>query len=117
MEHAAAGSNAYGTRRRLYAVIADELQSRLRKDGSLTLTVKVIPKSSRNELVEFRDDGSLKIKITAAPEKGKANAAICAFLADVLRVPKSQVRIVRGETAPVKQIVITSDGAPSQYPQ
>jgi uncharacterized protein len=96
-------------------VIPEALQARLQKDGSLTLTVKVIPKSSRNEVVGLLDNGSLKLKITAAPEKGKANAAICEFLAAEFDVPKRNVQIIRGETASTKQIVITSAAAPSQY--
>ena len=96
-------------------MIPPELLIRLREAGSLTLTVKVIPKSSRNEIVGMLDDGSMKLKITAAPEKGKANSAICEFLADQFGVPKRDVQIVRGETAPVKQILITSAGETSQY--
>ena len=96
-------------------MIPPPLRSRLREEGNLTLTVKVIPKSSRNEIVSLLEDGSLKLKITAAPEKGKANAAICEFLADQFGVPKRNVRIVRGETASTKQIAITSAAEPSQY--
>ena len=95
-------------------MIPAELLSRLREEGSLTLTVKVIPKSSRNEIVGLLG-GSLKLKITAAPEKGKANAAICEFLAEEFGVPKRNVEIVRGESSSVKQIVVTSDGETSRY--
>lgn len=49
-------------------------------------------------------DGTWKIKIAAAPEKGKANKALCVFLADLLGVPQSRVRIVSGETSHVKRI-------------
>ena len=96
-------------------MIPEALQARLHQDGSLTLTVKVIPKSSRNEVVGLLEDGSLKLKITATPEKGKANAAICEFLADEFDVPKRNVHIIRGETASTKQIVITSAAGPSRY--
>ena len=68
--------------------------------------MKVVPKSSRNEIVGLQPDGSLKVKVTAAPEKGKANAAICAFLADEFGVPKRNVEIVRGETSSVKHVKI-----------
>jgi len=87
-------------------MILDDLRERLQKDGRLTLSVKVIPKSSKNEIVGLLEDGTLKLKITAAPEKGKANAEICSFLADAFDVSKRQVRIVRGETSPLKQIEI-----------
>ena len=98
-------------------VIPPELVARLRQDGRLALSIKVIPKSSRNEIVGLLEDGSLKVKITAAPEKGKANAAICAFLADEFDIPKRNVEIVRGETSSLKQILIISDGETSRYQQ
>ena len=84
----------------------EDLTARLREHGSLNLNLKVLPKSSRNEIVGILDDGSVKLKITAAPEKGKANAAICSYLAEVFDVPKRNVEILRGETSPNKQIVI-----------
>jgi uncharacterized protein (TIGR00251 family) len=87
-------------------VIPPVLVERLRRDGAVAIELKVIPKSSKNEVTGLLDNGVLKVKITAAPEKGKANAAICAFLAAEFGVPKKNVRIVRGETSPMKQIVI-----------
>ena len=84
----------------------DDLQERFRTERRLSITVKVIPKSSRNEVVGFLEDGTMKLKITAAPEKGKANAEICDFLAKQFGVAKRQVAIVRGETSHLKQIVI-----------
>ena len=84
----------------------DDLVARLRSTGNLTLLLKVIPKSSRNEIVGVLEDGTLKVKITAAPEKGKANAAICEFLAEFFDVPRRNVEIVRGETSPSKQVKI-----------
>jgi len=70
------------------------------------LTLRVIPKSSKNEVAGLMADGSLKVKIAAVPEKGKANAAICEFLAAEFGVPKRNVEIVRGQTASVKQVVV-----------
>jgi uncharacterized protein len=49
----------------------------------------------------------MKLKIAAVPEKGKANAEICDFLAGQFGVSKRSVQIVRGETSPLKQIVIS----------
>jgi uncharacterized protein len=66
--------------------------------------VKVIPKSSRTELAGYLPDGTWKVKVAAAPEKGKANRALCEFLAEKLGVAKSQVHIVSGETAQLKRI-------------
>ncbi len=49
-------------------------------------------------------DGTWKVKVAAAPEKGKANQALCEFLAEKLGVAKSRVRIVAGETSRLKRI-------------
>lgn len=70
----------------------------------MELRVKVVPKSSRNEIVGPMADGTLKVKIAAAPEKGKANAELCAFLAKHYGVPKSAVTIVSGETSTLKRV-------------
>jgi uncharacterized protein (TIGR00251 family) len=66
--------------------------------------VKVVPKSSRTELVGYLPDGTWKVKVAAAPEKGKANRALCEFLAEKLGVAKSKVHIVAGETSQLKRI-------------
>jgi uncharacterized protein (TIGR00251 family) len=83
------------------------LKERLAREKRLSLHVKVIPKSSRNEIVGVLDDGTLKLKITAAPEKGKANAEICTFLAREFQVRQKNVEIVRGELSALKHIVIS----------
>lgn len=68
--------------------------------------VKVIPKSSKTELVGYLADGTWKVKVAAPPEKGKANRALCEFLAEKLGVAKSKVRIVAGETSSLKRISV-----------
>jgi hypothetical protein len=61
----------------------------------LRLTVHVIPKSSRNQII-FVNDEILKLKITSPPVDGKANEACIAFLSDILRVAKSRIKLVSG---------------------
>jgi len=73
----------------------------------LRLSVKVVPKSSRNEIVEQQADGTLRIKVAAAPQKGKANAELCDFLAKEFGVGRSHVEVVAGHTSPRKQVVIS----------
>jgi uncharacterized protein (TIGR00251 family) len=68
----------------------------------MDIRVKVIPKSSKTELTGFLPDGTWKVKVAAAPEKGKANRALCEFIAEKLGVAKSKVRIVAGETSQLK---------------
>jgi len=48
----------------------------------------------------------LSLRVTAPPEGGKANAAACALAAKALGVPKSAVRVVRGETSRHKQLEV-----------
>ncbi len=70
----------------------------------MDIRVKVIPKSSKTELVGYLPDGTWKIKVAAAPEKGKANRALLEFLAAHLGMPKSRFHIVAGETSQLKRI-------------
>ena len=68
------------------------------------IRIKVIPKSSKSELAGYLPDGTWKIKIAAAPEKGKANRALLDFLAQHLGVAKSRIHIVSGETSQLKRV-------------
>jgi uncharacterized protein len=61
---------------------------------------------ARKNGVVGEHNGMLRIAVTAAPEKGKANKAIIAVLADVLNVSKSSIELVAGETSPQKQFLI-----------
>ena len=86
----------------------------------MDIRVKVIPKSSKTELVGHLPDGTWKIKLAAAPEKGKANKALCVFLADMLGVAQSRVRIVSGETSQLKRIRVVgslSDVLQHRFPK
>jgi len=69
------------------------------------IAVHVTPKSGRDQIAGWRG-GELSVRVTVAPEGGKANAAVCEVLAKALSVPKSAVRVVRGETARHKQIEV-----------
>lgn len=73
----------------------------------MDLRVKVIPKSSKTELAGYLADGTWKIKIAAAPEKGKANRELIDFLAAHFNVAKSRIRITSGETSPLKRIHVS----------
>ena len=81
-------------------------QEALRRDGTLTLHLKVIPKASKSEIVAFQSDGTLKAKLAAAPEKGKANQALRELLATAFGVGTSAVEIISGETARLKRVRI-----------
>jgi uncharacterized protein (TIGR00251 family) len=70
----------------------------------MDLVVKVVPKSAKTELAGVLPDGTWKIKVAAAPERGKANRALCEFLARHLGVAVSRISIVSGEASRVKRI-------------
>lgn len=72
----------------------------------LRINVKVIPKSARNEIVEVQADGTWRIKVAAVPEKGKANAELCGFLAKEFGVGRSSVEVVSGLTSQRKVVVV-----------
>jgi uncharacterized protein (TIGR00251 family) len=49
----------------------------------------------------------LKVKVAAAPEKGKANISLLKFLAKLLGVKKNSISIISGQTGPVKQLQVS----------
>ncbi|MCP5139171.1 MAG: DUF167 domain-containing protein [Chromatiales bacterium] len=69
------------------------------------LRLKVIPASSRNAISGWLDD-TLKIQVTAAPERGKANKAVVALLCKSLGLPRNAVRVLQGETSQTKVVEI-----------
>jgi uncharacterized protein (TIGR00251 family) len=71
----------------------------------ITIKVKVQPKSSGDRVVGFRDD-VLRVRVTAAPERGKANQALVDLLSATLKVPKSTVRIIKGHTSRDKWVAV-----------
>ena len=82
------------------------------RDGVL-LAVRVTPKSSRDQVMGLHAaaDGtvSLAIKVTAAPDKGKANKAVIALLAEALARPKSAFKLVAGGTDRHKTILVAGN--------
>ncbi len=72
------------------------------------LSVRLQPRARRNEIVGERD-GAIVIRVTAPPVDGKANAALCAFVARAAGVARSRVRVVRGQTSRDK--VVRVEGA------
>jgi len=69
------------------------------------LQLKVSPGASRNAVLGFLGE-TLKLAVTAAPERGKANEAVEALLAEALDLPKGAVRVVAGHAARSKRVEI-----------
>jgi hypothetical protein len=71
--------------------------------GGVEFAVKAVPKSSRDRVAGVTAD-RLKVCVTAAPEKGRANAAVLETLAEFLEIPRSTLELVAGETGPLKTV-------------
>jgi hypothetical protein len=74
-------------------------------DGGIVFTVKVVPGSSRTALCGLLDE-MIKVKVSAAPEKGKANQCLLDFLAKQLGVKKNAVSIISGKTSAIKSVQV-----------
>ena len=71
----------------------------------VSFPVRVQPRASRDEIVGAVD-GALKIRLSAPAVENRANKALVEFLADVLKRPKSAVRILSSEHARNKRVEI-----------
>jgi uncharacterized protein len=75
----------------------------------LVLSVRATPKAAKDEIAGVRNR-ALLVKVTTAPEKGKANAAVIRLLAETIGVPKSAFDLVSGETDRNKLLRLASHG-------
>jgi uncharacterized protein (TIGR00251 family) len=73
--------------------------------GAARLELKVVPGASRAGIAGWLGD-TLKVRVSAPPERGKANAAVVELLAGALGVPEERVRIVAGAASPRKVVEI-----------
>lgn len=69
----------------------------------MVFTAKVVPGSSRTAVCGWLEE-MVKVKVTAPPEKGKANQCLIEFLAKKLGVKKNAISIIAGQTNPIKQV-------------
>ena len=83
------------------------MSSFLQKTSAGTLLkVRVTPKAGAERIGPVHA-GALKIAVTAAPEKGKANARLIKLLAKKLGIPKSDISIAAGETDRQKTLLLS----------
>ena len=76
----------------------------MEKGETVLAPVRVFPRSHRNELTV--EAGGLRVRLTAPPVEGAANAALIALVAERLRLPKRAVRVVRGAAGRQKLLEI-----------
>lgn len=74
--------------------------------GVVTLAVRVQPRASKDEVAGVLD-GALKIRLQAPAVEDRANQALCEFLAQLLKRPKSAVRILAGGRSRSKRVEIS----------
>jgi len=79
-----------------------EIQER---DGSVIFSVRVQPRASKDEIAGEMG-GALKVRLQAPAVEDRANEALIAFLAQLLKTPKSAVRILSGERSRTKRVEI-----------
>ena len=80
------------------------VKARKTPDGYV-VPVLVSPGASRNQL-RGEHNGMVKVSLTAPPERGKANKALCDLLAGKLGISRSQVRILSGRASRQKEVLL-----------
>lgn len=76
-------------------------------DG-IVVNIRISPNAKKNEIIN--DGDIIKIKITAQPVDGKANKALIEYLSKNFKIPKTSIKILKGETSKDKTILFkTSD--------
>ena len=73
--------------------------------SSVKLPIKVVAGSSRTGIAGWLGD-TLRVRVSAPAERGKANAAVEALLSEALGLPGGGARIVSGSTSPRKLVEI-----------
>ncbi|HEX9466741.1 MAG TPA: DUF167 family protein [Alphaproteobacteria bacterium] len=78
------------------------------RDGVI-VNIKVIPRARRNSIEPPGTDDALRVRVTAPPDDGKANAALIALLAEAWDVPRSTLTIAAGTTSRRKRIHVRGE--------
>ena len=75
----------------------------IKEDGVL-LKIRISPNASKNQIIQ--DGDIIKLKVTAQPIENKANKAVIEYLSKLLKVPKTSITIVKGDTSKDKTLFI-----------
>lgn len=79
-------------------------------ENGVTISLRVQPRSPRTR-VDGVYDGALRLRVSAPPVDGAANTAIVDFLRKQLKVRKSDVEIIQGETSRQKVVFVAGVNA------
>jgi len=74
-------------------------------DGGVIFPVRVQPRASKDELAGVMG-GALKVRLRAPALEGRANDALCEYLAELLKTPKAAVRILSGHHSRRKRVEV-----------
>lgn len=74
--------------------------------ATVRIAVHVTPRAGRAAIDGWRGD-ELAVRVTAAPDDGKANAAVCELVGSAIGVPKTSVRVVRGTSSRHKLLEVS----------
>jgi uncharacterized protein (TIGR00251 family) len=77
------------------------------KEGCIILTVRVVPRASRDGIQGVLGD-ALKIRIMAPPVEGKANAYLVKFISKHWKIPRAKIELLSGETSRNKRLRISN---------
>ena len=75
------------------------------REGAVTFSMRVQPRASKDEIAGEMG-GALKVRLRAPAIEDRANEALVEFLAQLLKRPRSAVRILSGERSRTKRIEI-----------
>lgn len=71
----------------------------------IVISIKINPKAARSEIVGWENE-ELKIRISAVPEKGEANAELIRYLSRFFSIGKSNIELLQGQTSRHKIICL-----------
>ena len=75
-------------------------------ETGIIVRLKIVPNSSKNEII--LEDEFIKVKVTAQPIENKANKALVEFLSKQFKIPKSCIKILKGDTSKEKTILFNT---------
>jgi uncharacterized protein len=75
--------------------------------NGITIEVKVEPRTSQKGITGVMDNNVLKVKLTSPPVDGAANEQLIGIIAEELKVKRSQVRVIRGQSSKRKVVEIS----------
>lgn len=86
----------------------NQLQRLFHSQSEVYLRVKVVPNAPKNEVIGYMDDGeTLKVKIHAVPEKGKANKELIKFFVQEYSLQDREIVIISGKNDRLKLLRVS----------